>query len=328
MKISPRLKRRVKRALLISIILFSLLFISLAYFFIVNEAPILQGEVEYHIAYKNDQNLDIYLPIVDKHEKRPVIIYFHGGAWISGRKEAINVNRYNDAINQLRRSGYAIITPEYTLADENTSPFPDCLLDANDALAWVVDHAEKYNLDINNVGIFGESAGAHIAMMTAFDNQSTFNLPKPKPKIKYVIDIYGPVEMESLYYSQTYDSIKTLLNKVPEPIANNLDFTLDIFGFDPKADTVRTKEFMQRYSPIRYLHDSIPPLLIIHGTIDKIVPLDQSLQLKKSLDSLQLQNEYHELSDMGHAFRNATDAQKDSTQKWIVDFVKRNYREN
>lgn len=327
MKISDKLKKRLKRWLLIVILLSAVAIGWVAFFFVFNQAPILQGEVEYDIAYNDEQSLDIYLPIEEKYDKRPVLVFFHGGAWIAGMKEAININRYNEAINELREEGYAVVSPGYTLAGELKSPFPDCLLDAYDALHWIEEHAEQYKLDVNNVGLMGESAGAHIAMMAAYAPRDSFFVHQSLPDIKYVIDVYGPTELESVYYSQTYDSLKSLLSKVPDPIANNIDFTLDLFGFDPKTDTLRARHFMQRFSPLLYLNDTIPPTLIIHGTNDKIVPEQQSLVLKNKMEEMSLTYEFHELSGMGHAFRGATRAQKDSTQRWIVDFVRGYYSE-
>ena len=139
----------------------------LTWFFVANEAPILMGDVIHHVAYKNNLTLDIYQPTDTVYAKNPVVVFFHGGAWIMGIKESININRFNDAINRLRQQGYAVISPEYTLADDGKSPFPDCIIDARDVLVWIKNNAEIYHFDLQNVGLFGESAGAHIALMTA-----------------------------------------------------------------------------------------------------------------------------------------------------------------
>ncbi|MDP5138974.1 MAG: alpha/beta hydrolase, partial [Spirosomaceae bacterium] len=147
----------------------------IAYFLLTTEPPITQGEVLYGVEYKNGQTLDIYQPTKQVYDKTPVVFFIHGGAWIGGRKESINMTRFSGAVNMLRESGYAVISPEYTLAEEGKSPFPDCINDIADAVEWTRANAETYKFDVNNFGIFGESAGGHIAMMNAFPDSVSYS---------------------------------------------------------------------------------------------------------------------------------------------------------
>jgi acetyl esterase/lipase len=266
--------------------------------------------------------LDIYFPTRLVYAKSPVVLYLHGGAWITGRKEAININRLNSAINTLRDLGYTIVAPSYTLAKRNKSPFPDCISDAFDALNWIEAHAGRYNFDAGNVGILGESAGAHIAMMTAFAGAEEFAPSPGSTKIRYVIDIYGPVDLERLYGSQTLDSVSTVLERLPDKISERLDFRELIFGFDPEEDSVRRINFLKTYSPIFYIKGGDLPVLIIHGSNDRIVPIEQSLLLQQKLDSLQMEYEIHVLDSVGHAFTGVSKEQKMQVQDWIVNFIK------
>jgi acetyl esterase/lipase len=143
--------------------------IALIYFLLANQAPILEGKIIYGEEYRLGQELDIYLPTEKKHDRIPVVVFIHGGAWVGGFKESVNSNRFNEVFNRLRAEGYAIISPNYTLAREGVSPFPDCIRDVFEVMHWVENNAETYQFDLRNVGIFGESAGAHISMMVAYD---------------------------------------------------------------------------------------------------------------------------------------------------------------
>ncbi|MGL1885615.1 MAG: alpha/beta hydrolase [Reichenbachiella sp.] len=324
-KISKSKKRWVRNFILAFILISALGFASLAYFFVHNDAPILKGEVLHHIEYKHGLKLDIYLPLIDKYELSPTLIYFHGGAWIAGSKKVININRYNRAINQLRASGYTVVAADYTLARDGISPFPNCIVDGIDALKWVEDHAAMYKLDINNIGVFGESAGAHLSMMVAYADHELFTNSPSQSKLRYVIDVYGPNDLYQLYRAPNIDSLSKVLDKIPLNIGDKLQIASTLFGFDPAEDSIKTYNFAMLHSPITYLDEKAPPTLMIHGTLDRIVPIQQTFTIKSKMDSLKIENKFHPLQNTDHAFRGAIDQQKDSIQTWIIDFVLQHY---
>lgn len=304
------------------------LMVSVFIFFVKTDAPITNGNIQFGIPFNASQRLDVYEPTKKVYEKSPVILFIHGGAWIAGRKEAINVNRFNGAINTLRDHGYTVISPGYTLARDEKSPFPECIIDGYDAIQWIAIHADSLQLDLNNFGIMGESAGGHIAMMNAFAPPSDFGLKIPHIKPRYVVDVYGPNHLWKLYNSSTVDSIEALIASLPSSLQENFNLPKMLFGFDPEADTLRTRQFADTYSPIHYIHTGMPPTLIIHGIKDRLVPIQQSISLKARLDSLHIESEIHVLQNVDHAFFGATEAQKDSIQVWISNFIIRHYYEN
>lgn len=312
----------------VAIILFFLLIGAwIAYFLLTTEPPITQGEVLYSLEYKNGQTLDIYQPTKQVYDKTPVVFFIHGGAWIGGRKESINMTRFSGAVNMLRESGYAIISPEYTLAEEGKSPFPDCINDVTDAVEWARINAEIYNFDVNNFGIFGESAGGHIAMMNAFPDSVSYSERYQKADFTYVVDVYGPTQLEGIYHSKLADSLDVILTKLPETISTKFNVANYLFGFDPKTDTTRANTIMEMYSPVNYIGKNEPPVLIIHGTVDIVVPFEQSLTLIEKLGSMNIKTEFHSLENVNHGFIGISDGQLQNVQNWVVDFVKRNYRE-
>ena len=288
----------------------------------------LYGKVIRQITYKEGHRLDIYLPTEQKHNKNAVIVFFHGGAWVSGVKEAVNFNRVNEAINVLRDNGYAIVSPNYSLASRDKSPFPDCINDAFDALAWVKENAELYNFDLDNVGLIGESAGAHIALMAAYAKPLDFsNSIRNLPKINYVVDIYGPTDLEKIYHMQSIEKINQHIKKLPKNIRKHIDISQQLYGFDPEKDSIKSLFFQKKYSPIYYLSANSPPTLIIHGNEDQIVPVDQSIYLKKKLDSLNIESQIHIIDGVNHAFRGIKHENKAKVQIWISEFIMKYYRD-
>ena len=312
---------KLKKTFLIIGILLLLAGGSLVYFLYSRGAPITQGEVDYQLTYKEGLALDLYEPTKDLYELRPVLVHFHGGAWIGGTKEAINNDRFHGAINRLRANGFVVISPNYTLAESGKSPFPTCVEDALDVMKWVEEHAEEYKLDLQNVGLMGESEGAHLAMMAAYANGKEFGISYSYP-INYLVDVYGPVDLKALYTdSEIRKELEARIQNFPAPIKKGLDLSQYLFGFDPQSDTTKAWAFAGIHSPISYVESSAPPLLMIHGDIDRVVPYRQSVQLQAKADSLGIVNEIHKLEGSDHAFIGATEAQKDSVQKWIGDFV-------
>ncbi len=304
----------------------ALLLTAVIAYFLFTQAPVFQGDVIRNISFKPGVTLDYYQPTKAVHVRHPVVVFYHGGAWITGAKESINFTRYNRAINHLRDQGYAVVSPNYTLARNGNSPFPDCIHDAYDALHWVESNAHEYHFDINNVGIFGESAGAHLAMVVTYVKPEIFDAQPNSIDIRYLIDVYGPNNLHGLYTMQTLDSLNKLLEKLPPKLQRSLDLSRRLFGFDPKDDPVKAKEIMDLYSPYYYVEETAPSTLIIHGKKDQIVPVDQSTNLKIRLDSLGINNEMHLLDRSNHAFIGASKQQRGQVQNWIINFVEKHHR--
>lgn len=320
-------KRFLKKTGVAILLFFILLGAWIAYFLLTTEPPITQGEVLYGVEFKNGRTLDIYQPTKQVYDKTPVVFFIHGGAWIGGRKESINMTRFSGAVNMLRESGYTVISPEYTLAEEGKSPFPDCINDVTDAVEWANVNAESYNFDVNNFGIFGESAGGHIAMMNAFPDSVSYADKYQKVDFTYVVDVYGPTQLEGIYHSKLADSLDVILTKLPETISTKFNVANYLFGFDPKSDTTRANAIMKMYSPINYVSKNVPPVLIIHGTADIVVPFEQSLLLIEKLCRVNAKTEFHSLENVNHGFIGISDEQLEGVQNRIAEFVKRNYRE-
>lgn len=294
------------------------------YFYTTN-APLTNGKVSCNIGYKENLKLDLYAPTKNIFDKSPVIFYVHGGAWIIGSKFTINSNRFNGAIHNLREHGYTIICPNYTLGKKGKSPFPDCIVDVFDAVDWAKKNAALYNLDTQNIGLLGESAGAQIAMMIAFSDHHLKNKKNNETTFSYLIDVYGPSDLASMYEGPEIKNLNNRLNKFLNLAGKEINIEEYVFGFNPAQDKSRAKNVLENYSPIKFISKRNFPTLIIHGKEDQIVSVKQSETLNSKMDSLGLNNEIHLFDGMDHSLRKATQYQKDSIQLLITDFVLKNY---
>lgn len=128
------------------------------------KTPFEKVEKVYDIPYLDDGNkyhlLDIYYPQSNT-KKLPVIIDIHGGAWMYGTKD---INKHY--AQGLATFGFIVVNISYRLIKEGEGgTFPNNIQDIFSAFNWVEKNIEKYNGDLNNVFLTGDSAGAHLSSL-------------------------------------------------------------------------------------------------------------------------------------------------------------------
>lgn len=318
----------VKRVLLFLTIVFILLIVLRYYWVWKSKAPSLYGTVEQNIEYKDNLFLDIYHPTKYIYDKSPVILYIHGGAFITGRKESINFNRVNKAINKLRASGYTILSANYTVASPGKSPFPYCIQDCFHMIQWIEKNAETKAWDLFNFGVIGESAGGHLALMTGFTSPKDFSLKIEVRKPKYIVDLYGPNNMFEMFLYHSDSATIRKMSFFSKFIFKHADLTKKLLEFDPMSNLKKVQEITELFSPINYLSSFAPPTLIIHGTADEAVPVSQSKNLKFKLDQLNVPNDILLLEGVNHGFWGASSEQREAVQNKISNFIMNQYQKN
>lgn len=149
-----------------------------------------------NIIYNNIGSLaDIYYNGEYKN-KYPVLINIHGGGFVAGDK------KFRKSYNKhIASENVFVLCINYTLCPE--SKFPDFIIESANALQWVKDNADKYNLDIDNVFIAGDSAGAYIAaylgnLQTNKHLRKRLNIDQLALPIKALLLYCGPYNVESL----------------------------------------------------------------------------------------------------------------------------------
>ena len=106
--------------------------------------------------------LDVYAPRAAAGRPRPVILFFYGGSWNSGRRQG-----YAFAARALAARGFVVIVPDYRLVPEVR--YPDFLRDCAAAVRWARDRAGAWGGDGDRIVLVGHSAGAYNAAMVALD---------------------------------------------------------------------------------------------------------------------------------------------------------------
>ncbi|BAY82536.1 alpha/beta hydrolase domain-containing protein [Calothrix parasitica NIES-267] len=196
-------------------------------------------------------NMEVYQP--KKVGKYPAIVFIYGGSWQSGNSSVKpEFNRYMAA------RGYTVFAIDYRHAPKYK--FPAQLDDVNSALNFIRSHAGEYEADTEKMVLFGRSAGAHLAMLAAYQADV--------PAIRAVVNYYGPVNLTQGY------------NEPPIPDPINVRAVLKAFlGGSPQQLPILYKTA----SPINYVADNLPPTLLIYGSRDHVVEARFGRQMYEKL---------------------------------------------
>ncbi|GAB4456355.1 MAG: hypothetical protein OHK0029_14100 [Armatimonadaceae bacterium] len=244
--------------------------------------------------YANADNyplfLDIYLPD-NSPGLLPVVLYLHGGGWRTGSKD-------NPAGLFLVEEGYALVSANYRLS--GIAPFPAQIHDCKAAVRWIRANADRYGWDPARVGVFGVSAGGHLAALlgtttgrndTGFDQ--AHNNQEFSSEVQAVVNICGPTD-----FLADGDSAPLRRRTSPTEVAE-ADATLAALFGGP----LHEKEYLARTaSPVTWVHPHVPPFLLVHGEQDEIVPLAQSLLLHDALIRAGAHSTLVQIPEAGHGF--------------------------
>jgi len=187
-----------------------------------------------NIAYGPDrrQRLDIYEPDRPAGERRPVVVFWHGGRWSDGDK-----SQYRFVGAALAELGYVTIVPNYRLYPR--VKMPGFMQDSARAAAWAANYARESG-NANHFFLMGHSAGAHLAALVTLDQRYFSAVGAAVPHISGVIGLSGP-----------YDFLPLLEADLQ-----------DMFG---------PPELYPLSQPINFVRANAPPMLLVHGERDETV---------------------------------------------------------
>lgn len=218
--------------------------------------------------------LDVYTPqsAVDKKQQLPVVIWTHGGAWLSGSKD--NAAAYYKLLAQ---AGYTVVAPNYSLAPERHYPTP--IHELNAAHGFVLANAERFHVDTHNVILAGDSAGAQLsAQMAALITNPAYAkevgiTPSLAPKqLRGVVLNCGIYKMEALAQPDP---------TLPKIVGWGDDVTVWAYsGTHDFSDPI-----IRQMSPFYHVTRDFPPAFITGGNADPLTTV-QSIPLADQLEAL------------------------------------------
>lgn len=239
-------------------------------------APVLDVIVAEHHGYR-PLTLDLFRP--DRGAGPvPLVIWVHGGAWRYGTNKHDGPQLAPARIgDRILAAGWALARVTYRLSGE--ARFPAQLDDVRAAIGWLREHAGELGLDRGRFAIWGESAGGHLAALAA---------------------LTGEVEAGILWYAPS-DLLTMAAQNHPEGLQDH------DAPESPESRLVggpvqeRPKESAAA-SPVTYVSPGAPPLLIVHGDQDRVVPAGQSRELYGRLAAVGAPAELRIVPGADHCF--------------------------
>ena len=213
--------------------------------------------------------LDVYSP--PEGDDHPVLILVHGGSWNSLSKELFAVGG-----QRLTPHNVVVVIPNYTLYPE--ARYQQMAQEIAAVVAWTLENIGDHGGDPGRVVVSGHSAGGHLVALVAMDDRYLNALGRQRAEIRGVIGISGVYDVEAEYvFSQEGAKMPHLAG---------------VFG---------GREGFVQASPVNLVGPDVPPVLLIHGDRDDVVPPRISAGFHRALLAAGASSELKVYPGAGHA---------------------------
>lgn len=226
--------------------------------------------------------LDVYRH-PDHPTRCPMLLQVHGGGWVLGSKNEQGL----PLMHRLAARGWVCVSVDYRLSPRAT--FPDHLIDVKHALRWMREHGAEYGGDTDFIVVTGGSAGGHLAALTAL----TANEPAYQPGFETVdtsvaacVAFYGVYDFLDRNQNWAHPGMRKLAER-----------------HIMKVSLKNEPERFHAASPMSRVHGDAPPMLIVHGTHDTLVPVREARHFYDACRQVsRAETVYAEIPGAQHAF--------------------------
>ncbi|MDR1643055.1 MAG: alpha/beta hydrolase [Clostridiales bacterium] len=213
-------------------------------------------------------------------EKKPLIVWLCGGAWITMDRGA-----HIPWLINFAKNGFAVASAEYRMS--NSAHFPAQLEDVKSAIRYFRKNADTYGIDKDRIAVAGESAGGYLAAMAGVTSgDKSFDVGEnldQDSSVQAVVDFYGPTDFLSFPQNPQFQNSPT-----PEAM---------LLGYNASS----RREEAEKSSALQYASKNSPPFFIAHGTNDGIVGISQSEILHEKLERVGARSDFYPIKGAGHA---------------------------
>ena len=232
----------------------------------------------YKTINERELHMDVFVPSAQMAKRRGIVLV-HGGAWRSGNK-----SHFYTLANLLSQRGYTVFLPEYRLAPE--AQYPAGLVDINDAILWVKEHATDFEIDPNQLALGGGSSGGQMAALIAYaSDKDTFKSnPNDDTHVSALIDLDGVLDF------------MTPVALEHENAAGSHSPAALWLGGEMEKATDRWKAA----SAASYVNDHSPPTLIISSGQARFTAGKE--EVLPALEDYGIRAAYFEFSNVPHTF--------------------------
>ncbi len=219
--------------------------------------------------------LDLYYSAANL-DPAPLVVFIHGGSFDAGDKRTV---RQQPELPELMSRGYAVASLDYRLGP--AAAFPAPIEDVKAGVRFLRANSDRYGLDPDRFGGWGQSAGAYLVEMLALTTpadgfEGNGGSPGVASSLRACVDQFGAFDLASL------------------PLAG-------IASLMPAGESTPADE-RRRASPATYVSKNAPPFLLQHGAKDPLIPVSQSQQFSRALEAVGVPEQLVVVKNAGHNF--------------------------
>lgn len=265
-------------------------------------------DLAYGTGSGRDLYLDVLRPDVPLQPPRPAVLWVHGGGWREG-------SRSPSPSWLLAERGFVTASTSYRFSEE--AAFPAQIHDVKAAIRYLRANAGRFGVDPERIGIWGGSAGGHLSALAAVSEgvsvlEGEGGNPNESSAVQAAVAISPPTDFLMDWW---VDSAFPEHEVVTDVVAG-------LFG----EESGDYRELARLASPVHLAHGGVPPVLVVHGTLDDMVPISQGRRLVEALIEHGVEASLLELPHDDHSVRSvfeATPENRTTARREIVAFFER-----
>ncbi|WP_076348215.1 alpha/beta hydrolase [Alicyclobacillus vulcanalis] len=177
-----------------------------------------------------------------------------------------------------------MVSIDYRLSHE--AKFPAQIQDVQAAIRWLRRHGSAYGVDVTRIGLWGSSAGGHLAALAAMSSQIRWEedvYSEIPAEVQAVVEGYGPIDFMQMYYPNEAAAQEAGNEETRRVVmsgeAGQPSREEELLG----APLLEIPDIVSLANPVTYVRRGMPPFLILHGLDDELVPVSQSKLLYRAL---------------------------------------------
>ena len=267
------------------------------------------------VVYGQKEGMGLTFDVIQPKKKRNGlgIILVASGSWRSSKS---NLQKQVDG-SRRQHWGMGLLSNGFTVfvVRHGSGPrfhVPEMIEDIRRSVRYIRLHAEDYDIDPDNIGITSGSSGGHLSLMvglTADDGNPDSKDPveQVSSRVQAIVSWFPPTDLVNWGSPDGY--------KVIEKIRPGLFEEM----FESTDDLVNKLESI---SPIYHVTSDDPPLLLIHGDADKVVPIQQSEIIKAKYEETKLPVKLIVEPDVGHTYWRGIEEQYVGITQWFKTYLK------
>ncbi len=227
--------------------------------------------------------LDLLIPKAQG--RHPLVVYVPGGGFVVSPKiGAARMRRY------VASAGYVVASVEYRTTRHGAT-YVEGVADIRAAIKFLLAHADEYEIDIDRIGVWGESAGGYLASMVGLTNGDS-RLNPDGTKVAAVVDKFGASSLDRL--AEGFDQEAMDATYAPRS-------AIARYIHGPQAQLVSdSPAALKAADPITYVSSTAPPFLLFHGSDDRLISPLQTALLHAALRASGADSTRYLITGAGH----------------------------